>query len=66
MYDPQTRAALIAMATRKHGDKIVPVGQRKAIDQGFVQYGDELTFWYDTLDGSTHMVSSKKLEHANV
>jgi len=36
--------------------KIFPCGGKKSLSECFMVYGDELVLWFNTPDGSTHIV----------
>jgi hypothetical protein len=45
---------LVLRATKKFG-RIRPCGNRMAFSECFSLEGDRLLFWYNALDGSTHL-----------
>lgn len=49
------RGLLFEKAIEKHGE-IFSCGN-KVYNKCFVVYGNRYTFWYNTIDGSTHMTT---------
>lgn len=39
--------------------RVLPCGHCSGLDDGFVALGDDLTFWFNTVDKSTHMVKAQ-------
>jgi hypothetical protein len=45
---------LIGIAMAKYG-RILPCADRKSLESCFTMYGNQLIFWYNTPDHSTHI-----------
>ncbi|MBD3322281.1 MAG: hypothetical protein GF350_14370 [Chitinivibrionales bacterium] len=51
-----SRKELLIKAARKRHGTILPVADVKDLDDSFTTHHDALLFWYNTEDGSTHIV----------
>jgi hypothetical protein len=52
------KAALIQQAKDKYRD-IFPTGRMETLDDCFTVRGDELIFWFNTSEGTTHVLKEK-------
>jgi hypothetical protein len=53
----ELEAKLMSQANAIH-DKIFPCASRKEFDYCFTRENDQLFFWYNTEDQSTHMIAA--------
>lgn len=49
------KAALIRQAREKYVE-IFPAGRMKTLEECFTVRGDELIFWFNTSEGTTHVI----------
>ena len=53
----QLLAQLHAEAVSKYGDNIQPIPHRGSFDNCITIIDNKLVFWFNTQDGSTHIIS---------
>ena len=53
----EEKIELIQLAFRKY-ENITPCGKRESFAECFTRLDDELMFWFNTEEGSTHMVKT--------
>ena len=50
---------MIEQAKIANGNDICPCGNAKTWENSFLVYPDEVQLWYNTKDGSTHLMNDK-------